>query len=200
VLAFDTTTEKGRVRVEWETDNEVGISGFYIHRILSTDPPSQSTRISSLIPSQGDGAYDYLDSGGTPGIDYHYWLEVVPNLGSSDYFGPMDGIWYDYAFSSTPLSGGIQLEWSADYETGLSGFNLYRSTVPVKPSNALNGLTLIPTHTSPFEYTYLDSTAAAGQTYYYWLEIVAQSGYKEVFGPIQENWIRNSFLPIVLKN
>ena len=47
-------------------------------------------------------------------------------------------------------------------------------------------------------YQYLDTTAEAGKTYYYWVQWVGISG-SELYGPEKELLLRYFFLPSITK-
>lgn len=80
--------------------------------------------------------------------------------------------------------GYIRLGWQTFLELDVFGFNIYRAEGPDAPRQQLNA-SLIPA-TAPglegAEYSFVDVTAALGQTYYYWVEVQQVDG-PELFGP-----------------
>lgn len=69
--------------------------------------------------------------------------------------------WVDIVFS--PLRGGphsVVLTWSASTTPGVTGYNIYRATLPSGPYEKLNASTIA-------ELTYTDSDVISGQTYFY---------------------------------
>jgi hypothetical protein len=87
---------------------------------------------------------------------------------------------------STPVPGTVIVEWTTESEVNLAGFNIYRSESRDGPYVRLND-TLIPASPDPIagaSYSYADSTARAGVTYYYKLEDVELDGKATVHGPI----------------
>jgi hypothetical protein len=87
---------------------------------------------------------------------------------------------------STPVPGTVIVEWTTESEVNLAGFNVYRSENLDGPYVRLND-TLIPASPDPIaggSYSYADSTARAGVTYYYKLEDVELDGTATVHGPI----------------
>lgn len=81
----------------------------------------------------------------------------------------------------------ILVEWSTASELSTVGFNIYRSTTKEGEYKKVNQ-TLIPASTDPLgggDYSYRDTTVAAGATYFYQLEDVDSSGASERYGPIQ---------------
>jgi hypothetical protein len=87
---------------------------------------------------------------------------------------------------STPVPGTVIVEWTTESEVNLAGFNVYRSESLDGPYVRLNN-TLIPASPDPIagaSYSYADSTARAGVTYYYKLEDVELDGTATMHGPI----------------
>lgn len=81
----------------------------------------------------------------------------------------------------------VRVTWKTETEMNTAGFNLYRSTSPDGPFTEKVNAELIPPSADPLtgkEYTYMDTTAQAGVTYYYQLQEVEQSGAVNKFGPI----------------
>lgn len=80
----------------------------------------------------------------------------------------------------------VLLQWETLSEIGNVGFNLYRATADNAPGAPING-TLIPSAApgagQGAAYEYLDSDVQVGQSYFYWLESVAENGQAEVYGP-----------------
>jgi hypothetical protein len=80
----------------------------------------------------------------------------------------------------------VILEWTTESEVNLAGFNVYRSESRDGPYVKLND-TLIPASPDPIagaSYSYADSTARGGVTYYYKLEDVELDGTATLHGPI----------------
>jgi len=88
---------------------------------------------------------------------------------------------------ATPAPGTVLLEWTTESEVNLAGFNIYRSESPDGPYVKLNE-TLIPASPDPVtggSYSYTDSGAEPGVTYYYKLEDVELDGTATLHGPIE---------------
>ena len=87
----------------------------------------------------------------------------------------------------TPAPGVVIVEWTTESEFNLAGFNVYRSGDPAGSFLRLNDA-LIPASDDPVvrgSYTYTDTTAIAGVTYYYKLEDVELDGSSTMHGPIE---------------
>jgi hypothetical protein len=76
------------------------------------------------------------------------------------------------------------LNWTASTSTGVTGYNVYRSTsptgIPTQPSAsgaaASNGLYTLVTSSPVVGVTYIDTTVSAGVVYYYVTTAVSSSG------------------------
>ena len=90
-------------------------------------------------------------------------------------------------FSANALPDSILVRWETVSEINNAGFNVYRSDSPAGQKTRLN-FGLIPSKApgSPlgFPYSYMDSTARAGRTYYYWLEDLSLGGWYTMHGPV----------------
>ena len=82
-------------------------------------------------------------------------------------------------FEAAGSEEAIHLEWETASELDVLGFNLYRAQSQEGPETLIND-SLVPSQApgSPVgaSYAYDDETAAAGTTYYYWLEAVDVQG------------------------
>jgi hypothetical protein len=88
-------------------------------------------------------------------------------------------------FEGAPQSNGVMLSWETVSETDVQGFSLRRDVSPIG-AGAL--LALIPSQTPGSAqgsvYQWLDASATVGETYYYWLEVIALSGATTSYGPL----------------
>jgi hypothetical protein len=93
------------------------------------------------------------------------------------------------SFRTTPQAWtrSILLEWETVSEVDNVGFNLYRADSPSGRQIRLNA-GLLPSQGpgSPFgfKYSFVDRTALAGRTYYYWLEDLSTYGWYTKHGPV----------------
>lgn len=81
----------------------------------------------------------------------------------------------------------VRVTWETETEMNTAGFNLYRGISPEGPFDTKVNSALIPPSSDPLtgkEYTYLDTTAQGGVTYYYELQEVERNGTVNRFGPI----------------
>lgn len=78
------------------------------------------------------------------------------------------------------------VSWETVSEVNNQGFNVYRSDAADGTREQLNAALIpskAPGSTSGAAYEYVDSTAVAGNTYYYWVESVDLSGATALSGP-----------------
>lgn len=67
----------------------------------------------------------------------------------------------------------VTLTWTASTSAGVTGYNIYRGTVSGGPYTRINSTPVAGT-------SYVDSTVAAGQTYYYVARSVTSTGVESV--------------------
>ena len=150
------------------------------------------------------------------GLNYstpYYWhVRAINGVGTVSTDGSSTDIWSfttqaptdvrlaDFTLVSLPQ--GIQLNWQSAQENDLIGFNIYRSESPDGPQVQIN-YELIPAVTPGElrgnEYLYLDTSAEAGKTYYYWVEWVGNRD-SELFGPLITSLVPyHVWLPLGMK-
>jgi hypothetical protein len=81
----------------------------------------------------------------------------------------------------------VRVTWKTETEMNTAGFNLYRATSPEGPFTEKVNEQLIPPSADPLtgkEYSYVDTAAQAGVTYFYQLQEVERNGNVNSFGPI----------------
>jgi hypothetical protein len=94
--------------------------------------------------------------------------------GSRDPFAPFDLA----SFAADGIGSTITLTWTTASETGMAGWNIYRSESPSGPFSRLNDVALpaFGDGTAETGYVYLDDTARPGRRYYYLLEGLTNRG------------------------
>lgn len=94
----------------------------------------------------------------------------------------------------------VVVEWSTASEMETAGFNLLRGDSPEGPFERINEQ-LIPASPDPLTggaYAYEDQGVSPGQTYYYQLEEVENSGQTASYGPIEVRANRSGWLELIL--
>ncbi len=85
-----TPTAANYAQINWITQSETNISGFYIHR--NTEPElSSALSITELILGTNSSQqvnYSYTDEEVMAGATYYYWLQSVEYGGHMEYYGP----------------------------------------------------------------------------------------------------------------
>lgn len=88
---FDAvSTSANMVNIQWVTQTETAIHGYYIYR-NTENSTTNAQRISSLIPANNSTTphtYEYQDTEVTPGQTYYYWIVSLEQNESSSWFGP----------------------------------------------------------------------------------------------------------------
>lgn len=93
----------------------------------------------------------------------------------------------DY-FRAKAVDEGVKLEWAANRDETLYGFNIYRE--PLIGDSAKGNITSkhkinAETITGRSPYSYVDADVKPGTTYAYWLEAIDGAGISERFGPVE---------------
>jgi hypothetical protein len=91
------------------------------------------------------------------------------------------------ALLKNSLQSSVVIEWSTASELDTVGFNIYRSESTDSPGVRINQQ-LIPASADSLtgaDYQFIDTDAAIGKTYYYWLEDISASGAAGRNGPIE---------------
>lgn len=103
-------------------------------------------------------------------------------------------------FDASPVNRDILVQWQTLTETDLLGFNIYRSSQPAGVQEKLNN-TFIPAKElgNPLgaSYEFPDTTALAGQTYYYWLEMVYTTGNQMLDTHAQATANHIAYIPFI---
>jgi len=92
--SFSATPQANSVQIDWETQTEFDIAGFYLLR--RTSEFSGYSAITDLIPAQGSGitgaSYAFIDSDVTAGVIYYHRLQAMSVDQSYQEFGPVSAV------------------------------------------------------------------------------------------------------------
>jgi len=83
-------TVSNYVQLNWTTQSETGVVGYYVYR-SATDDLSIATGVSSVINAGNTSqvqSYSFVDREVSPGT-WYYWLQNLDMDGSSNYHGPV---------------------------------------------------------------------------------------------------------------
>jgi len=78
-------------RIDWVTQSETNVSGFYLQKNLS-DELSSALTITTLIPAANSAQqtqYSHTDTEVMGGQTYYYWLQSVDYDGHTEFYGPV---------------------------------------------------------------------------------------------------------------
>jgi|GEM_PF-1617874 len=167
------------------------------------DPEDHNINIDPKFVDPDSG--DYRLSASSPCIDLARWLDPPVAEDKDSQPRPMDGnhdgSWasdmgaYEAEgpnvikldqFTATPGGGQIILSWTTLSEIDTAGFNLWRSNKESGEYTKINAA-IIPSEggaTLKAEYSYVDTTAAPGITYFYRLEDIDTHGVSNFHGPV----------------
>ena len=204
LLAFNVTPSDGQVSITWTTGAEIGNEGFNIEGFNILRSPSRNGPFAkinpSMIPAKGvspsGASYHFIDLTVANGRTYYYKLEDIDTLGmrtahntvtaalKEAFFGPAS---FSASFRAFSDHQGITLEWAgaSPYEQ----FNILRSRIEAGAYTQINhaaisAISALDETTERVQYTYTDTAASAGQTYYYKLERISAEGESRFIGPI----------------
>jgi len=105
-------TLENNVRLQWITQSETGVSGFYLLRNISKEL-NNALQISSLIPannSSGMSYYDFTDTELSENGTYYYWLQCLNLDSSTSLYGPVTVVYQpngDVTVPELPIITGI---------------------------------------------------------------------------------------------
>jgi|GEM_PF-381614 len=168
---LSATGRDGQVDLTWTANTESDLTQYTIYRNTTNDSTSASAlaTISALNTS-------YTDNDVINETTYYYWLTATD---SSDNESVMsDGMQATPADTQPPatptgliatgLDGQVDLEWTANTESDLAHYTLYRNT-----TNDASNATVLETISAP-NTTYIDNSVTNETTYYYWLTATDQ--------------------------
>ncbi len=90
--AFDAVLWQNQyVKILWQTESEANLLGFHIYRNTSSDL-SHAVRISPVIIEASNShitqSYTFIDQETEENMSYYYWLKIIENNSSQEYYGP----------------------------------------------------------------------------------------------------------------
>lgn len=165
----------------------------------------KSTQASGAGNNASNGRYLYLNSAATNALGVgtytdnetleSWYLVIVANSAN----GSLDGChsevsiptaltmvdFYAFVQNTTP-SPSVLLLWNTLNEQDLLGFNIYRSKEAAGIRQKVNSVVLPAINPGSLEgnsYQYTDSQVLVGETWFYWVDAVKQSGSPEWLGP-----------------
>ncbi|HNX01386.1 MAG TPA: FlgD immunoglobulin-like domain containing protein, partial [Candidatus Cloacimonadota bacterium] len=99
-VTFNTTT----VAVQWTSQSETDLMGYYVYRGTSPDVDSAiriNDRMVAATNTSTTQSYSVQDTELTPETTYFYWLESVNLDASNEFFGPVT-VHFGYNNNDTP--------------------------------------------------------------------------------------------------
>lgn len=169
--------ETGGIRLGWTSSRDADVAGYRIYRGPSAEGPFTLLNTSALVTTT-----TYVDT--TTGVAqvWHYQVAAVDasgnesapsNVASAERIGVDLPPAAPNGFTATGVYADIALRWSANVESDLSGYNVYRSSAGgafVRINGSLLGLPAFD-----------DTTAAVGVAYAYRITAVDRAGQESAF-------------------
>lgn len=84
-------TPQNYVMLEWVTQSETGVMGYYLYRNLNPEVGT-AERINAFITATNtsqETSYAFIDREATPGHMWYYWLQNIDFSGDSNFHGPV---------------------------------------------------------------------------------------------------------------
>ena len=168
--------EAGGIRLGWTAPADADVAGYRIFRGPSADGPF------TLLASTTGAATTYFDTSTGVAQVWHYQVAAVDASGNES--GMSNGAYGERlgadlppatptGFTATGIYTGVALRWSANVESDISGYNIYRAA-PGGSFVRINGSLLgLP--------SFDDTTAAVGVTYSYRVTAVDRAAQESAF-------------------
>jgi fibronectin type 3 domain-containing protein len=158
---LNATAGDAQVELTWAPSDESDLAGYWIYR--SEVGAGTFARISADLLA----AAEYMDTTAVNGTDYAYYVTAVDFGGhESDPSGTVFATPADQVpaaptgLTATPGSNQVSLDWTANGEADIAGYNVYRAETSGGPYSKLNGSLITGV-------SYTDDTALNGVAYYY---------------------------------
>jgi fibronectin type 3 domain-containing protein len=173
-MGLTATGSSTGVSLTWTA--ETAAAGFNVYRSTSSASGFTLLNTKGLVTSAS-----YNDSTATAGVVYYYRVTAVSSLGtesapasaSAAVPAPVPAPAAPTGFNATGIiGGGVTLNWNANTESDLAGYDVYRGT------SATGTFTLLNTGGLLTATSYADSTASPGATWYYQVVAVDTQGRK----------------------
>jgi uncharacterized repeat protein (TIGR02543 family) len=159
VIAGDGTST-ANVSISWSA--ALKATGYEVYR-NTTSSSASASKVASVTGTS------YTDNTATPGVLYYYWVKATNPWGASGFSSYNSG--YRNLVAPTGISAtdsasaAVTVAWNS--VTGASYYQVSRST------SVGGAKTVLGTWTSSLSY--VDSSAAQGVTYYYWIKAAVSS-------------------------
>ncbi|MEM7584043.1 MAG: endonuclease [Acidobacteriota bacterium] len=181
-LSLMATAGNGSVSLSWLANGESDLAGYHVYRATSASGPFG--RVNGALV----GVNSFTDSAVTNGTVYFYRVTAVDtssneSADSNQVSATPDSSIPDTTAPAAPTGLGatsgdaqVQLSWSANSESDLAGYHIYRATSASGPFSRVNGSLVTAT-------SFLDSGLTNGTTYYHLITAVDLSGNESADSP-----------------
>jgi uncharacterized repeat protein (TIGR01451 family) len=198
IVTNTSSATQTNVRVE----DMIPFLGLYTHLVPGSIAPAQQSGPNPIV-----WVFPVLPPGGVASMAFGLSLTIDP-LGRESFVSNIASVSSDQVASITSnptnnpvLPPGVNVKmvcaasindvnrvtWrTGEDQVGLSGFRVHRALSPDAEVYDLVTLNPLLIGTSSF-YTYTDTTAPQGVTYYYWIEAIARNNLTYFFGPAMKD-------------
>lgn len=161
-----------RLDLSWGASAAADLAGYYLYRDVSPTGDFSTCLGSATLPG-------YTDTGLSDGVTYYYRVTAFDHDGNESGPATASGIPHDVTPPSVPrdlavidpqIGTELKLDWSANSESDLAGYNLYRDTTA-------DGTFATKVNTDPLGVTtYADKGLTRSTPYFYKIEAVDTTG------------------------
>ena len=175
-MNFSASGRDEEVRLRWTPNQEYDFTQFLLYRNTVDEPPIRST---SPLTTLEPGDSTYVDTGLTNETMYYYYLVAMDRTSNRSEAARATAVPGFVPEGFVALSGDqtVQLSWLAHQEPGLSHYVLYRTDsykeVPASGDSVA--------HIAITDTAYADSGLEYGKMYYYYLTIVDDRNYSNIY-------------------
>ncbi|KXI27358.1 rhamnogalacturonan lyase family protein [Paraglaciecola hydrolytica] len=176
VVVFKAASGTANVQLTWSTKN-VDVQSIAVYRADSVDQETMPDRADAVLVGNPDiAATSWVDDSTVEGQKFYYWLEFTEADGdviASEAQFAEHIITQRTNFTSTYTAEGIALSWNLENYPDVVGSQLYRNTLP--QAGGRTRLSVLAA-SDVMQGTFMDTTAVAGETYWYMFKLTLADG------------------------
>lgn len=173
---FKASGRNEEVRLRWSMSDSKDLAGYMLFRSTEEQPLAENTAPVAVL-DKTDSVY--IDQGLTNETIYTYHLFAVDDTGHRSEAVRDQGVpgFVPEGLTARPGDQSVRLSWDANTHPGMSHYVLYRSNTPRETPGQRDMLARIDINDS----TYTDTGLIDGVSYYYYLTLVEEHGYSNIY-------------------
>ena len=193
------------INLQWTTVNENDILiGFDIYRntkacFVSSEKINPETIYSNNFDNEY--TYSFYDTETNPGNTFYYWIAGRSWDNILCLYGPfkkfIPNLELSYFKTEKITENNVLIKWETDFETELSGFNLFRESNNSAKEQLNNDIIIASNCEEGNYYDFIDKNIPKGNSYTYYLQSVNTQGKKQ---ELQTEQINLEYQPQILGN